>query len=122
MARNGRAKGKRGELEFAHLLEGLGCEARRGVQYSGGADSPDVVCPSIPSVHFEVKRTEKFYLYKALEQAMNDAGDKKLPIVVHRQNGQQWVAVMNVTDLMTLLKDAGRVTPAPEPEIELEFE
>jgi hypothetical protein len=38
-----RRKGKVGEREFAALLREHGFDARRGVQYSGGVDSPDVV-------------------------------------------------------------------------------
>jgi Holliday junction resolvase len=44
MGRKSREKGKRGELELAAELRRLfGIEARRGVQYCGGGDSPDVV-------------------------------------------------------------------------------
>ena len=42
--KNSRAKGQRGELEFASELRKLfGISARRGVQFRGGADSPDII-------------------------------------------------------------------------------
>ena len=40
---NSRTKGKRGELELAKALRLYGYDARRGQQYHGGADSPDVI-------------------------------------------------------------------------------
>ena len=98
---NSRDKGKRGELEFAAYLRERGFEARRGQQFSGGGDSPDVV-HSIPGVHLEVKRVEQFRLYDAVEQAVADAGDK-MPVVVHRRNRGEWVAILHVDDLLELL-------------------
>jgi len=58
MSKMSREKGKRGEREFCELLREHGFDARRGQQFAGGPDSPDVVtdCPC----HFEVKRTESF--------------------------------------------------------------
>jgi hypothetical protein len=49
---NSRNKGKRGELEAAHMLTHEGFPARRGQQFSGGTDSPDVVCESLPDDPF----------------------------------------------------------------------
>ena len=56
-------KGKRGEREWAKWLrDNCNCKnARRGQQYQGGADSPDVVC-GIPNTHCEVKRVEALNL------------------------------------------------------------
>jgi Holliday junction resolvase len=102
MSRN---KGKAGEREVAELLTAEGFEARRGVQYRGGTDSPDVLCASLPSVHFEVKRTERLRLYEAMAQAKADAGDK-LPIVAHRAKRCDWIAVLGFRDLLALLRAA----------------
>lgn len=103
MSARSRNKGKTGERELARLLTAEGFEARRGVQYHGGTDSPDVICPCLPGVHFEVKRTERLRLYGALAQARHDAGDK-LPIVAHRANNSPWVAIMDLTDLLAILR------------------
>lgn len=51
---NSRAKGARGEREAAKFLRGLGFEARRGQQFSGSKDSPDVVT-NLAGVHIENK-------------------------------------------------------------------
>lgn len=94
-------KGKLGEREAAAELRRLfGVEARRGRQFAGGADSPDVVT-AIDDVHFEVKRVEDFRLYRALDQAVSDAGTK-VPVVLHRMNACPWVAVVRLNDLPRL--------------------
>ena len=101
MGRFSRNKGKTGERELAHELSRVfGVTARRGVQFQGTPDSPDVVV-DIPDLHIECKRTERFRLYEALEQAIEDAAEK-LPIVLHRQNKKPWVAVVRLDDLPRL--------------------
>ena len=73
-----RDKGKVGERELASELRRLfGIDARRGVQYCGGTDSPDVVT-DLP-IHCEVKRIERLSLYPAMKQATEDAGKGKVP-------------------------------------------
>jgi hypothetical protein len=101
MGRMSRQKGKRGEREAAaELALVFACEGRRGVQYHGGPDSPDVVLTGV-NVHVEAKRTETLNVYKALEQAVSDAGSKT-PIVWHRRNGKRSVVIVAVDDLVTL--------------------
>jgi Holliday junction resolvase len=100
---NSRQKGAAAEREFAKVLAERKLCARRGQQFSGGTDSPDVVCTSLTDIHFEVKRVEAGNLYIWLAQAIRDAGDKKVPIVAHRRNQQDWVAVLPMSDLLDLL-------------------
>lgn len=104
---NSKQKGKAGELEIAHILKEKGFDARRGVQYSGGPDSPDVV--GIPGIHIEVKRTESFRLWDALEQSINDAGDNEMPVVFHRKNRKQWVVIQPLDDWIDLYENAENV-------------
>lgn len=104
MAVNGNRKGKVGEREFAAFLREHGFEARRGQQFAGGGDSPDVVT-SVAGFHFEVKRVEALQLYPSLDQAEADRRDDETPVVVHRRNGKVWVAIMFAEDLMKLLKE-----------------
>ena len=99
---NSRQKGARGERDARDALKKvLQCEARRGQQFSGGKDSPDVV-HDIHGVHIEVKRVETFNAYKAMEQAIRDAGDGNIPVVMHRRNGEEWLLVCRFVDLPTL--------------------
>jgi hypothetical protein len=101
MGAKSRRKGARGELEAAAELRRLfGVEARRGCQYHGGDDAPDVKA-AIDRVHFEVKRVEALRLYPALEQAVGDAG-QNIPVVLHRANQQPWVAIVRLDDLPEL--------------------
>jgi len=101
MGGKSRRKGCRGELEAAAELRRLvGVEARRGRQYCGCDDAPDVRA-AIPDVHFEVKRVEALRLYQALEQAVADAGDN-VPVVLHRANQRPWVAIVLLEDLPRL--------------------
>lgn len=98
MGLKSRNKSKRGEREAAAELRRLfDIEARRGRQYSGSDESPDVLA-EIPGVHFEVKRTEALRLYSALAQAIEDAVDK-IPVVLHRSNHQPWMAIIRLDDL-----------------------
>ena len=104
MGRMSRNKGKRGEREAALELGAVfACDARRGVQYQGGPESPDVVLAGV-NVHVEAKRVESLNLYKALEQAREDAGDK-LPIVWHRRNGKRSVVIVDTEDLVALARE-----------------
>jgi len=97
-------KGRDGEREVAKILRERGyTSAKRGVQYHGGEDSPDVT--GIPNVHIEVKRVEALHLYPSLEQAKRDAGDGEIPVVVHRPNRKEWVAILPFDDFITLCQD-----------------
>jgi len=101
MSASQKNKGKRGELELARLLTDHGHPARRGRQFSGSPDSPDVVCPSLP-FHIECKRCERISIYAALEQSEGDADGPAL--VAHRRNGKPWLAILRLSDLLGLLK------------------
>ena len=101
MGAKSRRKGVRGELEAAAEIRRLfRTEARRGRQFQGTDESPDVLA-EIPNVHFEVKRVEALRLYDALAQAAEDAGDG-VPVVLHRANRRPWVALMRLDDLPRL--------------------
>jgi hypothetical protein len=106
---NSKQKGKRGELELSAFLRehGFG-SARRGVQYAGGADSPDVV--GVPGVHLECKRVEALSLYDAYAQACRDAAPENTPVVAHRRNGKPhhplpWLAILSLDDYLLLVRE-----------------
>lgn len=98
---NSRAKGKRGELELAKALREHGYDARRGVQYQGGTDSPDVV--GIPGFHIECKFVENLSVRKAMWQSIRDAGDK-IPTVMWKKSREEWLVVMRLTDWIEMEK------------------
>lgn len=99
-----KTKGKVGEREVAALLKKYGFEARRGQQFAGGGDSPDVV-HSMDGFHIEVKRSETFALYDALAQANNDKKEHEDALVFHRRNNRPWVVVMEAEDFLKLVTE-----------------
>jgi len=91
---NSRQKGKRIERLACQFLTKIGFPARRGQQFSGGNDSPDVVCDALPMIHFEVKGVKAMdedtqRLDDAWEQAVRDAGDK-IPVVMWKPGRAAW--------------------------------
>ncbi len=102
MGRMSKEKGKLGEREVVDLIKDHGYEARRGQQHRGGPGSPDVI-HSIPNLHIEVKRREKFDLYGAMQQAQDDAPDGEVPVVFHRRSKCEWVVVIGAEDFLNML-------------------
>ncbi|MCX6915076.1 MAG: hypothetical protein NT167_18860 [Verrucomicrobia bacterium] len=102
---NSRQKGKVGEREFAALLRAHGFDARRGQQFAGGGDSPDVVSGALGWLHIEVKRVQKLNLAEACGQARRDCGGKPW-IVAHRRNREPWFITMGSDALYDLLHRA----------------
>ena len=93
---NSRAKGARYEREIAQWFRDMQYdpEARRGQQFAGGTDSPDVVLPNMEWLHIEAKHVEKLNIYKAMAQSKRDAGKGKIPTVFMRKNGEEMLVVM----------------------------
>lgn len=105
MGKASREKGKRGEREAASFLRGnWGLDAKRGRQYQGGDESPDVK-HSMDGVLVEVKRTERLELYPSVEQAQDDAGLEERGIVLHRRNGKPWLLIMHAQDFPLVVVD-----------------
>lgn len=106
MGKKSRDKGKRGERQISRKLTRLsGIEARRGVQYKGTPDSPDVIW--IDGLHIESKydsMTAGKTLYKAVAQAKEDAGENDVPVVITRRNREKWLVVFELDDLIDLGK------------------
>lgn len=106
MAKMSKNKGKVGEREVAELLRAHGFDARRGQQFAGGGDSPDVV-HDIPGVHIEVKRTERLDLWSAMEQSARDAKPGEAPVVFHRPNRREWVVIIPASEFLKLVGGKG---------------
>jgi Holliday junction resolvase len=103
---NANRKGKRGEREFAAVLRATGFDARRGRQFAGGPDSPDVVSGALPWLHVEVKRVQRLKIAAACAQAEADAGGKPF-IIAHRRNGEPWFITMPAEFFFRLLRGIG---------------
>jgi hypothetical protein len=112
---NSRAKGARGERQWRDELRANGYAARRGQQFAGSAESPDVVCDSLPWIHFEVKAVQRLNIEEAMDQARRDAmrsvvseqsSVAKVPIVVHRRNFRPWLVTMTAEVFFNFLRGA----------------
>ncbi len=106
MGRKSKRKGAEGERELARELTRLfGVQARRGRQYSGGPESPDVAS-DIEGTHWECKRCEQGFAaaYAALEQAAGDADWEEVPVVAHRGNKREWLFICRLDDLPELVR------------------
>jgi hypothetical protein len=106
---NSSAKGKRGELEAASVLDDLlgGTWERLYGQQARGARGtskpPDIAADEWPGLHTEVKRGKKVNLWAALEQAVTEAhGSHRVPWVLARRDRDPmgWVVVVRVSDLI----------------------
>ncbi len=119
---NSRNKGKVGEREFASLLREHGYDARRGQQFSGGADSPDVVSDALAWLHFEIKRVQNLNLTDACVQAEGDcgrgapAGHKKPWVVAHRRNHAPWLITMRAEFFFDLIREFNPAVLTPRRE------
>jgi len=95
MSRN---KGKVYEREVAAEFTSRGHEARRGRQYAGHPDAPDVVVLDSPWLHLEAKRREKVAIRKWMDQAVEDASDVQIPVVFHRRSREETLVTMRMED------------------------
>ena len=100
---NSREKGKRGERQWRDELRANGYHARRGQQYAGNAESPDVICDELSWIHFEVKSVERLNIEDAMEQARRD-GVGKTPLVSHRRSHRRWLVTMDAETFFKFLR------------------
>ena len=93
-------------MEFRDLLISIGVPAERGQQHKGGPGSPDVV--QVLPCHFEVKFTNRFDMWPAIEQAQEECGGLPWVVVTRRTSGplnrRKWVAVVDAAWLVRLIK------------------
>jgi len=103
VAINSRRKGKTGELEWAAFMRShFGVNARRGCQYAGGVDSPDVI--GWEGTHAEVKRSESLNLSRAMKRCVEDSKGQAIPYVAHRKNREEWMITVRASDLLDFIE------------------
>jgi hypothetical protein len=100
---NSRAKGCRGERLCRDLFRQRGFEARRGQQFSGSPDSPDVVIPGLPQYHVEVKFVENLNVLKAMEQSIHDSRPDQIPLVFHKKSNTPWLVTISADHFLDIL-------------------
>lgn len=99
---NSKQKGKRGELEVAHILQEHGYDARRTAQYCGNTgEAADV--SGLDGFHIEVKRCETTKIWDWIHQAQNDCNGKNIPIVVFRKSHEGWQVSLKLEDFLKII-------------------
>ena len=115
MGRMSRQKGKAGERECAAEVTPLFGPARRGVQYAGGPESPDVHL-SDSDLHIEVKRTERLNPYRFMDQAVSDSTrTRRAPLVVMRSSHKPWLILCRLDDLPRIAEEVLRARATLQP-------
>ncbi len=104
MAKLSRDKGKRGELEVVALLKKHGFEARRGQQYEGASDSPDVM-HNVTGLYIEVKRREAFNLHAAWLKAEEERRLGQRSAIFHKKNHQPWFVTMEAHAFLSIMRE-----------------
>lgn len=104
MSVNSIRKGKRVELECAARLRDLGFpHARRGQQYSGTEDSPDIV--GVPGAWPDSKgRKQIAHLEEWMAKASAEAGDLTPLLFVKANHWKDFLVVMRTQDWAALWK------------------
>ncbi len=103
VSRASREKGKRGEREFAEVLQGMGISARRAQQYAGNEGTADLKT-SIPGLHVEVKRRAAIGAARFMDQAERDCLENDLPLVALREDRGSWMVLVKAQDLPRLIE------------------
>ena len=101
---NSKQKGKSGELELVHKLKDYGYDCRRTNQFCGNTGQADDVV-GLDYIHIECKRVEKLNIDNAIEQAVRDTKDDKIPTVFHRKNRKDWLVTMKLDDFMKIYNE-----------------
>lgn len=100
---NGKQKGNRGERALRDVFRQHGYTARRTQQYCGNTgDASDVTVGQMPNIHWECKNTEAKNFLDWLSQAERDSHGK-IPIVAHKRNRKDWIAILRLDDLIALM-------------------
>lgn len=108
--KSSQAKGRRGELELARVLQDYGLPVKAGDPANRGR-TPDLV--GLPFIHTEVKRVERLNVSEAMAQARRDSLKFKdgMPAVFHRRSREGWLVTMDLADWIVLYMAHDRQKP-----------
>lgn len=102
---NGNQKGKRAEREVVDLLREVFPDAARAFQFRGGQECGDIEgTPYRIEVKRRAKRVDVPGAWRQLVEDMDDSGDGRPGLLVHRVDGQAWLVTLEATDLIALLR------------------
>lgn len=100
---NSNKKGKRGELEWAKILSGKGFASRRGQQFKGTPESPDVLGALDGLIHWEVKRQQNRQIQVWYDTAEAEAPAGAMAVLAHRRDKQDWICTTSLINLIKML-------------------
>ena len=101
---NSRTKGKVAEFDVVNLFKNAGYkDSHRSQQFKGTKESADIIIPRLDKIYqFEVKRREQVgKLDEWLQKTDEEAGEEKIPVVIHRRNGEPWKVTLLLSDWIT---------------------
>lgn len=103
MGKTQRTKGAAGEREVCSMIfDALGITVKRNLEQTreGGTDI------RLPPFNVEVKRRARIgQIYEWIEQSRASCKEGERPIVVCRADRKEWLAVIPVTELFTLIRE-----------------
>jgi hypothetical protein len=109
MGKSQRNKGVRAELEVLSVFrDELGLDMKRNSQAQYEEGGHDI---EIPPFSIEVKRQEKLSLKSWWGEAVEQAGNQFIPVLIYRQSRQPWRAVMPMSAIsgMFTINEAGQL-------------
>jgi hypothetical protein len=101
MGKPSRDKGRRGEQELARYYRDCGFEVRRTQR--GESQTCDL--DGLRGVSIEVKRVENLNVWKAMGQAITQAGSR-IPALHFRRNSGEWFVCLRLDDFLALYQDS----------------
>lgn len=103
MTASQRRKGKEGELEIVQILHRYGWGFAERTSNGRDQSARGDIAHGPAGVHIEVKRQEKLSVPAAIDQAIRDANELDVPIVIHRPSRHPWYATLPLEELLPLL-------------------
>lgn len=98
-----RLKGARGEREVVALIRAAGWKDATRTSDGRHQAARGDIAHGPAGCHLEVKTVERLNVCKAFDQATADANPLDIPVLVHRPSRHQWMATLELSELLALL-------------------
>lgn len=100
---NNRERGKRGERDARDAIRSVwGLRGSYRAAQSAGSLSADL--GGTGDLHVEVKLRKSLAVYEFIEQAVRDAKDVKVPVVLMRRDRDEWLVMLRMSDTLRFIK------------------
>lgn len=104
MSKASRAKGGAGEREVVQILRTHGWPDAKRTSDGSGQQGRGDIANGPDATHLEVKRQETIKVGEWWRQAEAEAATGCLPVVVFRRSRMPWLAVVELDELLALLR------------------